>query len=716
MHKIALILASLFMPTFINCHAAKLGTSPSLLEMKGGIGMQIDVENIQENVPFNVFVDWIGNTSNDSGEIFQGSLALALISEDGEIKELIHEEKNLNLSPNFGFGQWHRFCNMTVNSDITDTDIIRFITLENNDETWLPVTSAVCQSTYCKAKNNVVVKARITVNILGRNDIPYEGYCEGTYNEYRQYEPIYSSMYNIDIIWPVDKTHRFVKVGPNFDQVQIDRDRILFQSISKPEYTVTLMACSDDELIMEQHHFVVETPGSFSQQLNDNEDRFYINNISVAGQIDDTDIAFMRDEMPMLEHIDLSEAEIAGGYLPDSAFEEKGLKTIILPKNLKGLGVNSLRKNKISQLDIPESVNYYGVNALNYCEDLTLIVLHNPTVIPVSWCVLEGTNRDNGVLFVPDGTRDAFASNNQWGKFGLIVEGGNPDDWVSGSDDTYSYSGIYPDVTITKVINPTRVMTIRETVVLNGREFNITGIGKRVFASSMIDEIHIPKTITKLGEYAISPSGCTSLTKIEVDGENPIFFSDGGVLYDRSTSTLLTYPRYKPEKEYNIPEGITAIGGWACYNEYISSITFPSTLEYLGACAFCYSNLQNINTVIISKAENPPIIDADAFDSNTYISSKVYVPYNSIETYKADTGWGSFFNLLLDEESGIENVKTDEEWITISGSTLILNTNDPVDIYGVDGMLFYKGSDSMIKLPNGFYIIRGRGMVKKIKI
>lgn len=90
MHKIALILASLFMPTFINCHAAKLGTSPSLLEMKGGIGMQIDVENIQENVPFNVFVDWIGNTSNDSGEIFQGSLALALISEDGEIKELIH--------------------------------------------------------------------------------------------------------------------------------------------------------------------------------------------------------------------------------------------------------------------------------------------------------------------------------------------------------------------------------------------------------------------------------------------------------------------------------------------------------------------------------------------------------------------------------------------------------------------------------------------------
>ena len=89
MHRISFMLASIILSMFI-CHAAKLGTTPSQLIMQGGIGMQIDVENVQKNVPFNTFVDWIGNISYDTQENFQGSLALALISDNGEIKELIH--------------------------------------------------------------------------------------------------------------------------------------------------------------------------------------------------------------------------------------------------------------------------------------------------------------------------------------------------------------------------------------------------------------------------------------------------------------------------------------------------------------------------------------------------------------------------------------------------------------------------------------------------
>lgn len=529
------MLASIILSIFI-CHAAKLGTTPSILVMEGGIGMQIDVENVQKNVPFNTFVDWIGN---DTQENFLGSLALALISDNGEIKELIYEEKNIHLSPGLGYGQTHNFCNVSVSTDISDTDIIRFITLQHGDEIWLPVTSSKCQSTYCRVKDNEIVKSKITVNILGLNDIPYEGYCEGTYGEYRQYDPIYSSSYNLNIMWPANKDHHFVKVGPDLDRVQIDPNRILFQNVRKPEYTVTIMACSDEDLIMEQRHFTVETPGSLSLQLEDSEDRFYHNNISISGRIDHNDITFMREEMLMLEHIDLSEADIVGGYLPDRAFEHKNIKSIILPKNLRGLGTSSLRGTKLSKIDIPEGVNYYGLNAFNSSEDLTLIVLHNPNVINISWCVLKGTNRSNGVLFVPKGTREAFAANAEWGEFGQIVESDNSDGWISESDDTYSYSGVYPEVSITKVINPVEVMVIPETVELNGRTFNVTGIGGRAFNSYIIKEIHIPKSITSLSEYTIENSSTRSLIKIEVDQDNPAFFSDEGVLYDRKIQLCL---------------------------------------------------------------------------------------------------------------------------------------------------------------------------------
>lgn len=181
---------------------------------------------------------------------------------------------------------------------------------------------------------------------------------------------------------------------------------------------------------------------------------------------------------------------------------------------------------------------------------------------------------------------------------------------------------------------------------------------------------------------------------------------------------MLTYPCAKKEREYAVPEGVTKIGGWACYNNFICKITFPSTLKSIGSYAFYYSHLQNINDpVIISKAENPPRISASTFDSRTYINAKVYVPSKSLEAYKSDKNWSSFLTIYpLPEESGIDDVKSDEMWINVSGNTLNLNINAAVEIYGIDGKLFYKGYDNIIELPNGIYIIRSNGIIKKIKI
>ncbi len=720
MCRTALILVSVILLTSLNCHAEKLGAGSSPLEMTSGsgVGMQIDVENVQKNVPFNVFVDWIGNKSYASGINFQGSLALALISIDNEIKELVHEEKDLSLSPGLGFGQWQRFCGLKVNTDVSDTDILCFITKENGDEDWLKVTSFQNINTCCNVRNNEVLKATVNVNVLGKNDITYQGHCQGTYGESRQYDAVYSSSYNIDINWPAGKDHHFVRVRPDLDRVQIDPNRILLQSVDEPEYNITLMACSDDELITECRYFNVKSPGTFGQQLEDKEDRLYINNISISGRIDESDIAFMRDEMPMLEYIDLSGADIVGNILPAGAFDTKGIKSIILPESLISLGANALRKTKLSRLEIPKGVRYYGLNALNYSEDLALIVLQNPDVIPVSWCVLEGVNRENGALFVPKGTREAFAADSQWGKFAFIVDEGNPDDWVSSNDGTYTYSGIYPDVIITGVINPTDRMEIPEVFENKGRIYNVTGIGGRSFTSYMIREIHIPRNITSIGEYAIESYSCYNLSNIDVDSENPAFFSDGGVLYDRIQGTMLTYPPAKIDSEYIVPEGIISIGGWACYGSSLNKITFPSTLKSIGSCAFCYSGLRyGAEPVIVSKAVNPPSIGSSAFNGATYSNAKVYVPDNSIESYRSHPQWGTFQNILpLTEESGVDDMSTDKEMITVTGNTVSINSNTVAEVYTIDGKLFDKTNGNSFYLPHGMYIIRVNGKVKKIRI
>lgn len=710
MHTRFLSLAFILLLFATNSFAIQLNTTPSMLVIQGGIGMQIDVEDVQKDVPFNAFFDWIGNKEYSSESRFQGSLALALISANGEIKQLIHEERDLTINPGFGYGQYQKFYNVTVNVDIDGSDIIRFITLERGDDIWCPVTSKEGKQDYCKVKGNTVVKSKINVNILGHNDIPYEGTCLYTYGSSIQNEPIYSSEYNLKIFWPEGKTHHFVNVNPTLDRVQIDPERILFQCIEEPEYTVTLMACSDDELITEQQHFTVKTPGTLGELVKANEKYQYVNNISVSGELNEADFTFMREEMLMLEHVDLSGANIK--ELPSGAFKRKAIKSIILPKCLERFGSGALKGTDLSQLDIPASVNEYGLNALNSTKNLTAVVLRNPEVIPISWCVLNGSNRSSGVLFVPKGTKNNFAADNEWGQFSLIVEGDRIEDYIAANDGVYQYSGVHPELTITKVVKPKSTMDIPETVVFQDKTFRVTGIGERVFYGIGIEEIHIPKTVTTIALNAIL-GACWDLTKIMVAEENPIFFSHEGVLYDRTTSTLIKYPQAKDETEFSIPEGIENIGDFACTNNIIQKIILPSTLKQIGGASLSAVKLK----YIISKASNPPIVGLQAFPKSAYTDAILYVPSESIEAYKNDPAWSCFFNIYeISEDAGTNAIEADDNPITVNGNMITVSSKEDIEIFSLDGKRVYKGNSSPIYVPNGLYIIKANGKSIKIKI
>lgn len=711
MRKLALLLVIFMLPSFFYSHAIKIGTTPSPLTFLGDIGMQIDVDLVEKEIPFNVFTDEIGSSNYG---IFKGEIALALLDKDGEIKQILRSYKGELQTP-YSVYNATRFLNISCTVDVSASDIIRFITLEDGDDTWLPVESATCEQPFCKITGNKLIKSKITVNVLGKNPVSYNAYCDLTNWGKLQTEPIRTAFYQFDINWPSGKNHQYKAIeAPGDPDISYESgpNYYLIHGLKLPEYTITLMACSDDELITEQRHYIVEIPGTLRGQLINDKDLIYINNISVSGTINDDDIAFMRKEMPMLEHVDLSNTEIVGGMLPYNAFNEKGIKSIKLPQNIWGLGTNSLSYTKLTRIDIPKTVTYYGLNALNYSTELTTIVLHNPEVIPVSWCVLEGTNRSNGILFVPEGTREQFAKDAEWGQFAQIIEGDNADDYVSFRDETLSYSGVYPNLTISQIIqqNFHKPLIIPETVQYNNRTYNVIGLGERLTQDTRVTEIHIPKTITKIGEYACSGY---LVEKIEVDPENSVFFSHEGVLYNRNTATMLKFPPKSDINEYVVPDGIKNIEGWACRSMKLRKITLPSSIEQLGTYSFKYAS--SIDTVIC-KAITPPVLGMNAFEAINDIC--FYVPEECVEAYKADGGWGNFSTILPieKEEGGVNDVVIDNYSITIIGNSINVVSNEPYAIYSIDGKLFYKGNDNTVILPRGFYIIKINGAVKKIKI
>jgi hypothetical protein len=88
---------------------------------------------------------------------------------------------------------------------------------------------------------------------------------------------------------------------------------------------------------------------------------------------------------------------------------------------------------------------------------------------------------------------------------------------------------------------------------------SVTSIEEGAFEfCTSLTSIPIPNGVTSIGLSAFGY--CTSLTEITVDALNSVYSSVGGVLFDKSQTTLVEYPGGKGGS-YTIPNSVTSIGG-----------------------------------------------------------------------------------------------------------------------------------------------------------
>lgn len=110
-------------------------------------------------------------------------------------------------------------------------------------------------------------------------------------------------------------------------------------------------------------------------------------------------------------------------------------------------------------------------------------------------------------------------------------------------------------------------------------------------------ELNIPSTVKEM-----TILNCPNLAECNVDKENEFFYSDDGVVYDKSGKTLFYYPSGKPDKVYIIPEGVEKIGSDYDYNnnltiavdscKYLEDIVFPDSLKGVNAFAVVNNNFE----------------------------------------------------------------------------------------------------------------------------
>lgn len=125
---------------------------------------------------------------------------------------------------------------------------------------------------------------------------------------------------------------------------------------------------------------------------------------------------------------------------------------------------------------------------------------------------------------------------------------------------------------------------------------SVTSIGDWAFADCVaLTGCSLPAALSDLGTAVFL--GCTALQSVDCDSANNLFFSSGGILYNKSQTRLIQYPAGKSGTAYTVPNTVNTVGPWSlarCAN--LVTLTLPAALTAIGdgACEGC-TGLASVN-------------------------------------------------------------------------------------------------------------------------
>lgn len=368
-----------------------------------------------------------------------------------------------------------------------------------------------------------------------------------------------------------------------------------------------------------------------------------IKNLKVTGQINQNDFYFMRDEMSMLQSINLKEVEVVEKEIPWSAFLGKStLLRFVFPENIERIGGNAFENTNLTgSLILPNSVKeicngaFYGVTSLNgtlrlpkslesigggafnNCINLFGSLQIPETVITIGSDAFKYCEGFDGELSLPKGLENL------------------------GESAFYYCRNISGDLIIPEKITTIPNLAFAYCESLNGHltlPQNLIIIGDNAFQRcSFHGELNLPETILTIGEFAfefnnfsgtlILPSSLSSLG------------SGAFMSCKRITGTV------------KIPDGILGLPS-GVFRECttLEGVVIPKSVESIGGGAFMYCF--NLNSITCN-AITPPTLASLAFDGVSKDNFAVEVPEASVVDYITAPIWNEFKRITAHRDFSI---------------------------------------------------------------
>ena len=147
-----------------------------------------------------------------------------------------------------------------------------------------------------------------------------------------------------------------------------------------------------------------------------------------------------------------------------------------------------------------------------------------------------------------------------------------------------------------------------------------------------LTSVTIPASLTNIADGAFG--SCSALAALTVDGNNAVFSSINGVLFDKLQTTILLFPPANPATSYTIPSSVRNIYDSAFIDcGGLTSVTIGGSVINIGSDAFLYCH----GVTGFFFLGNPPNADPTAFQGETSATA-YYLP--------GTTGWTSTYDGL----------------------------------------------------------------------
>jgi len=326
-------------------------------------------------------------------------------------------------------------------------------------------------------------------------------------------------------------------------------------------------------------------------------------NLTITGIIDARDFKTIRDEMPLLSELDLSDTQIVeyigtgGTGLTMSSSQTYPANTI--PFDAFFNNNTFVGKTSLTTITLPKSITAIGFYAFGGCYGLMSITIPN-TVTTIGWCSFFDCKGMTSI-YIPASVSSiengAFSANS-----GLIT--------VASDNPNYSSNeGVLFDKNQYKLINcpisksgnysiPSTVKSIENSAFQTCNKLtsitiptSVISIGESAFYYCHgLSSITIPSSVTTIGERAFWYNSAL----INVDEGNLFFSSFDGALFNKDKTKLIQCSWAK--SSFTIPSSVTEIGAHSFENcTKLISVTVPSSVKTIGDYAFWSTcNLSNV--------------------------------------------------------------------------------------------------------------------------